>query len=243
MRSSITLGLLALAPYMADAARSKTEYTTSTVFLPSRSTGSASNIYASIITEDESKTEYLLACQTNFGASYTCGGEFTGITVTYQKSDVDIAFGATTYDCELGTSAVCATKTKSSGDETTTTLAASESSSWMTAITIVDVKKRKPKAKAAAPKETGSSKICKRRLRDHGSDSGGSSGSSSDSGSDSSSDSSKDTSKDSDSDDDSSSGSSSRKNKDNDCSAGSTISWNWGMLGLGLGGYLALNLR
>ncbi|KAJ4256802.1 hypothetical protein NW762_008898 [Fusarium torreyae] len=241
MRSSITLGLLALAPYLADAAKSKTEYTTSTLFLPSRTTGSASNIYASIITEDESKTEYLLACQTNFGASYTCGGEFTGVTVTYQKSDVDVAFGATTYDCELGTSAVCATKTKSSGDEKTTTLAASESSSWMTAITIVDVKKRKTKAKAAVPKETGSSKICKRRVRDHDSDSSGSSGSSSDS----SSDSSKDTTKDSDTDSDSSSGSSSsssKKNKNDDCSAGSTISWNWGIVVMGLGGYLVLNL-
>ncbi|KAJ3543528.1 hypothetical protein NM208_g2535 [Fusarium decemcellulare] len=227
MQQTLALGLFALAPLLAEAA-SKTKWATETVFLPPRSTGKASNIYASVITEEESKTEYLLACQTNFGASYTCDGDFKGITVTYTKSDMDIAFGATTYDCELGSSAVCATKTKSSDDEKTTTLDASESSSWMTAVTLVDVsksKKRKTDSADAASTSSSDSKLCKRKT--HGSSS---SDSSSDSGSSSSSSGTK-------------SGTKSNNNNDNDCSAASTFSWNWSILALFLGAFAIFNMR
>ncbi|WZH45934.1 hypothetical protein QYS62_007003 [Fusarium acuminatum] len=235
MRST-TLSLLALAPCLAEA-KSTTHYSTETVFIPPRKTGSATNIYASLITEDASKTEYLLACQTNFGSSYTCDGEFTGVTVTYEKSRMDVAFNVTSYDCGLGNNqAVCALQTGTSKAETTT-LTSSESSLWMTAITIVDVKKRKTTStKSHLPKETGSSsnKLCKRKVH-HGSgdsdSSGGGSGGDSSGGSSGSSGGDKSgEAGDSDAPDDTSSdGASSsshpKKNHDDDCSAGSVASW------------------
>ncbi|KAF5026903.1 hypothetical protein F66182_933 [Fusarium sp. NRRL 66182] len=216
MRTSLTLSLAALAPFLADAQRSQADYTTETVFLPSRSTGRASNIYAYLITETGSKTEYLLACQTNFDASYTCDGEFTGVTVTYESTDVNVAFGSTSYDCEVGTDeAVCVTKTRSAREEATTTLDASESSEWMTAITIVDHRKRATKASSAEPAETSNSRLCKRKNRD----SGGSDSDSDSSSSGSSSSSSRKGGSDSDSDD--------------NCSAGSVLSWHWSILVFG----------
>ncbi|KIL85297.1 hypothetical protein FAVG1_11252 [Fusarium avenaceum] len=244
MRST-ALSLLALAPCLAEAAKSTTHYSTETVFIPPRKTGSATNIYASLITEDASKTEYLLACQTNFGSSYTCDGEFTGVTVTYEKSRMDVAFNVTSYGCGLGKDqAVCALQTETAKAETTT-LASSESSLWMTAITVVDVKKRKTTStKSHLPEETGTSnKLCKRKVH-HGS--GDSDSSSGDSSGGSSSSSGGDKSGDSDAPDDTSSdgasSSSKPKKNDDDCSAGSITSWSWSVVALGLSGYFGLNL-
>ncbi|KAM0186320.1 hypothetical protein ACHAPA_011210 [Fusarium lateritium] len=249
MRST-ALSLLALAPYLAEAAKSTTHYSTETVFIPPRKTGSATNIYASLITEDASKTEYLLACQTNFDSSYTCDGEFTGITVTYKQSRMDAAFGVTSYGCGLGNDKAACTFQTASAKAETRTLSSSESSVWMTAITFVDVKKRKTTStKSHAAEETGSSsnKLCKRKVTHHSGDggdsdssSGGSSGGGTSSGSGSGagdSDASDDTSSDG-----ASSSSKPKKSQDNDCSAGSVVAWSWSLLALGLGGYLGLNL-
>ncbi|KAG5660399.1 hypothetical protein KAF25_003005 [Fusarium avenaceum] len=233
---SIAFGLLALSPCLAEAAKSTTHYSTETVFIPPRKTGSATNIYASLITEDASKTEYLLACQTNFGSSYTCDGEFTGVTVTYEKSRMDVAFNVTSYGCGLGKDqAVCALQTETAKAETTT-LASSESSLWMTAITFVDVKKRKTTStKSHLPEETGTSnKLCKRKVHHGSGDSGSSSGGSGDSSGDS--DAPDDTSS------DGASSSSKPKKNDDDCSAGYVASWSWSVVALGFGGYLGLNL-
>ncbi|KAM5388295.1 hypothetical protein ACJA88_000159 [Fusarium oxysporum] len=172
MRSSITISLLALAPYMADAAKSTTKYSTETVFLPQRKTGSATNIYASLITETGSKTEYLLACQTNFGTSYSCDGDFHGITVTCEESSMNLAVSSTTYDCSLGSgSAVCATITATqTASVQSRTIPSSESELWMTPITFVDLKKRKTtstKSTASKATETASNKLCKRKIH-HG---------------------------------------------------------------------------
>lgn len=265
MQSTLLWGLLASSPLLADAlGRSTTKTAVKTVFLPPRQTGTVKNIYASIITEEASKTEYLLACQTNFNSPYTCGGEFTGITVTYEKSMVDVSFNTTTYDCELGSAAVCATKTQSSGDAATTTLAPSESSAWMTPITVLEVQKKKTIKKkkstaTAAPTAGSSSKHCKRKV--HGSSggdssSGGSSGSSGSSsgssgssgGSDSdASDSTKTGSGSSTSNDDddtttSQSSKSKSKNNDDGCSGASKLTGTWGLLGLALSGYIVANL-
>ncbi|KAI8658017.1 hypothetical protein NCS57_01182200 [Fusarium keratoplasticum] len=264
MQSTLLWGLLASSPLLADAlGRSTTKTATKTVFLPPRQTGTVKNIYASIITEEESKTEYLLACQTNFKSPYTCGGEFTGITVTYEKSMVDVSFNTTTYDCELGSAAVCATKTQSSGDGATTTLAPSESSAWMTPITVLEVQKKKTIKKkstaTAAPTAGSSSKHCKRKV--HGSSGGdsssggssGSSGSSSGSSGGSDSDASDGTSSGtktgsgsstSDDDDTTTSQSSKSKNKNDDdgCSGASKLTGTWGLLGLALSGYMVANL-
>jgi hypothetical protein len=244
MRST-TLSLLALAPYLAEAVKSTTHYSTETVFIPPRKTGSATNIYASLITEDASKTEYLLACQTNFDSSYTCDGEFTGVTVTYAESRMDVAFNVTSYGCGLGNDqAVCAFQTGTTEAETRT-LTSSESSLWMTAITFVDVKKRKTTStKSHLPEETGTSnKLCKRRVHGSGdsdSSSGGSSGGDTSGGTGmgaGDSDAPDDTSSDG-----ASSSSSPKKNQDDDCSAGSVIAWSWSVVALGFGGYLGLNL-
>jgi uncharacterized membrane protein YgcG len=256
MRST-TLSLFALAPYLTEAVKSTTHYSTETVFLPPRKTGSATNIYASLITENASKTEYLLACQTNFDSSYTCDGEFTGVTVTYKQSRMDVAFGVTSYGCGLGNDqAVCAFQTGTAKAETRT-LTSSESSLWMTAITFVDVKKRKTTStKSHLPKETGTSsnKLCKRK--NHGSGDSSSSGGGSSGDSDSSSGSSggdtsggtrqgagdSDAPDDTSSDGASSSSSKPKKNHDDDCSAGSVVTWSWSVVALGFGGYLGLNL-
>ncbi|KAF4956359.1 hypothetical protein FGADI_3936 [Fusarium gaditjirri] len=247
MRSSITISLLAVAPYMVDAAKSTTKYSTETVFLPQRKTGSATNIYASLITETGSKTEYLLACQTNFGTSYSCDGDFRGITVTYEESSMKLAVSSTTYDCSLGSgSAVCATITATQTESVQSrTIPSSESKLWMTPITFVDVKKRKTtstKKTASKATEAASNKLCKRKVHhgSSGSDSGDSGSSSSSSGSKSGSGSAAD-----DDDDSEASSASPTKKKNNDddgCSAGSITSWSWGVMAVGLGGFLGINM-
>ncbi|KAF7561232.1 hypothetical protein G7046_g2936 [Stylonectria norvegica] len=139
------LGLLTLiAALVAGIARGADTTTTKTqtVFLPPRSTGGASNIYATVITVESSTTKYLLGCQTNLASSYTCGGDFQGVALTYGDSMMDVAFGATIYDCERSSGAVCETRTASAAVEVTTTLNAKESSSWMTAITVLDSSKK-----------------------------------------------------------------------------------------------------
>ncbi|SPJ78286.1 uncharacterized protein FTOL_06675 [Fusarium torulosum] len=256
MRST-SLSLLALAPYLAEAVKSTTHYSTETFFIPPRKTGSATNIYASLMTEDASKTEYLLACQTDFGSSYTCDGEFTGVTVTYKQSRMDVAFNVTSYGCGLGNDqAVCAFQTGTIEAETRT-LTSSESSLWMTAITFVDVKKRKTTStKSHLPEETGTSsnKLCKRKVHGSGDSSSSGGSSSGDSGSSSGGSSGGDTSDgtgqgagDSDAPDGTSSNGASsssnpKKNHDDDCSAGSVVTWSWSIVALGFGGYLGLNL-
>lgn len=256
MRSSITISLLAIAPYLADAAKSTTKYSTETVFLPQRKTGSATNIYASLITETGSKTEYLLACQTNFGTSYSCDGDFHGITVTYEESSMNLAVSSTTYDCSLGSgSAVCATITATQTESAQSrTIPSSESERWMTPITFVDLKKRKTtstKSTASKATETASNKLCKRKTPHGSSDSGdsgssGSSGSSGDDSSGSSSGSKSGSGSAADDDDDSGSSSASptkkKNNDDGGCSAGSITSWSWGVVAVGLGGFLGVNM-
>ncbi|KAF5632739.1 hypothetical protein F52700_6276 [Fusarium sp. NRRL 52700] len=275
MRTSIIISLLAVAPYLADAAKSTTKYSTETVFLPQRKTGSATNIYASLITETGSKTEYLLACQTSFGTSYSCDGDFHGITVTYQESSMNLAVSSTTYDCSLGSgSAICATITATQTESVQSrTIPSSESERWMTPITFVDLKKRKTtstKSTASKPTETASNKLCKRKTPHGSSDSGdsGSSGSSGSSGDDSSGSSSGTKSGSSGSSGDDSSGSSSgtksgsgsaadddedsgsssarptkkKTNDDDGCSGGSITSWSWGVMAVGVGGFLGINM-
>ncbi|KAF7550636.1 hypothetical protein G7Z17_g5570 [Cylindrodendrum hubeiense] len=217
--STTTLGAVALAAALADAA-STTGTTTQTVFLPPLSTGSASNIYASIITETDSTTKYLLACSTFFASPYSCEGPYNGVTVTYGPSEMDVNIGASTYDCELGSSAVCATKTASAADERTTTLNPTESAQWMTPITVLDTGKKSSSKKSSSSKtntadaqeSSGSSGLCKRKTTNSGSD-GSSSGSSSSS----------------------SSSKSSKSGKDGDCSAASTVTRDMGVFGLFLG--------
>ncbi|KAF4340170.1 hypothetical protein FBEOM_5867 [Fusarium beomiforme] len=249
MRSSITISLLALAPCMADAQKSTTKYSTETVFLPQVKTGSATNIYASLITETGSKTEYLLACQTNFGTSYTCDGDLHGLTVTYEESSMHLAVSSTTYDCSVGTgTASCATITATQTESVQSRgIPPSESERWMTPITFVDLKKRKTtstKTTASQATETASNKLCKRKVThgSSGSDSGSSGSGSGDhsggsrggSGSGSSA-----------ADDDDDSGSSpasptKKKTQDDDCSAGSLVSWSWGVIAVGLGGFVGI---
>ncbi|KAH6997363.1 hypothetical protein EDB80DRAFT_149299 [Ilyonectria destructans] len=224
---STTLGLVALAAALTNAA-STTRTTTQTIFLPPQSTGSASNIYASIITETDSTTKYLLACSTIFASPYSCDGPYNGVTVTYGASEMDVKIGAATYDCELGSSAVCATKTASSADERTTTLDPTASSAWMTPITVLDSNKSSKKKSSSSKTNTAdaaetsnSAALCKRRTTTN-------SGSDGDSSSDSSSS--------------SSSKSSKNKGSGSDCSAASTVSRDLGVFGLLLGAGFAFTL-
>ncbi|KAK7409130.1 hypothetical protein QQX98_008680 [Neonectria punicea] len=239
-QSTATLALFALAASLLAEAASTTRTSTETIFLPSRSTGSASRIYASVITEVSSRTEYLLACQTVFSSPYSCDGPFNGVTVTYGASEMDVKIGAATYDCELGSSAVCATKTASSDDESTTTLNSRESSSWMTAITVLHVEKKTSKkadsktetAKEAAETDSNGSSLCKRRTNGHssGGDSGSGSSGSDSSGSDSGG---------SDSASSGSSKSSKGNGSDGDCSASARVTRDLGVSALLLGISLA----
>ncbi|KAL4722997.1 hypothetical protein ACLX1H_010238 [Fusarium chlamydosporum] len=244
MKSSITLSLVALAPYMAQAAKSTTQYSTSTVFIPPMKTGTATEIYASMITSDSSSTKYLLGCQSDLDAStYSCDNDFDHITYTQYPNKVQVEFAVTSFGCATYDNlAICASQT---GSETaaTRTLQSSERDLWMTAITFVDVKKRKTTAthasSTAQAAETGSPKLCKRKVHDHVSG-----GSGSDAGSGSSSGGTMAGDNDSDADSDSDSGSTvSKKPKDNDdCSAASFASVSWAVVAMGLGGYLGLNL-
>ncbi|KAJ4024573.1 hypothetical protein NW752_003139 [Fusarium irregulare] len=233
MKSSIVLGLVGLP--LALAAQSTTKYSTTTMFIPPAYTGSATNIYASMITEDPTKTLYKLACQSDVAAtSYSCKNDFDGVTLTdWDGGRVDVTLNSTSYGCALFSDRAGVTsKPDGSATAEIRTLSSSESSLWMTAVTIVDLKKRK--TTQTAPKETGSNKICKRKVREHvnGGSDGGSSGSGSTGGS-------------SHADDDGDSGSNINKKpntSNDDCSTASILSLSWAVVAMGLGGYLGLNL-
>ncbi|CEI69325.1 hypothetical protein FVEN_g3932 [Fusarium venenatum] len=245
MKSSIPLALLGLAPYMAQAQKSTTKYSSTTVFIPPVKTGSATDIYASIIASDDSSTKYLLGCQTALDAStYSCDNDFSGITYTRYASSIDVQFGVTSFGCETGNDrAICVSKTATGDDAETRTLTSSESSLWMTAITFVDVKKRKTTATHAQETESSNRKLCKRKVRDHVS---GGSDSESDSGSGTGTGTGSTNNGDADADADGDSGSSVNKkpnnNNDQDCSAASIASLSWAAFAMGFGGYLGLNL-
>ncbi|RBR23137.1 uncharacterized protein FIESC28_04132 [Fusarium coffeatum] len=229
---SFTLGLLGLAS-LSQAAQSTTKHSTTTMFIPPAYTGSATNIYASMITEDPTKTLYKLACQSDVAAtSYSCKNDFDGVTYTAWDSRVDVILNSTSYGCALFSDRAGVTsKPDGSASAESRTLSSSESSLWMTAVTIVDLKKRK--TTKTAPKETGSNKLCKRKVRDHdnGGGDGGSSSGSTGSGSGA--------------DDDGDSGSNINKKpntSNDDCSTASVLSLSWAVVAMGLGGYLGLNL-
>ncbi|CAI6100039.1 hypothetical protein V2G26_007391 [Clonostachys chloroleuca] len=137
----ITALLAAAIP--ADAARASSstfvdKKATSTVFIPPASTGKGA-LYASILTESASTTQYLLGCEANWSAPRSCNGDFKGVTLTKGPSMVYVALAGTTYDCTLNSNnAVCATKTASSGQPSTTTI--TETSKWMTPVTVVDTR-------------------------------------------------------------------------------------------------------
>jgi hypothetical protein len=225
-----TLGLLGLAS-LCQAAQSTTKYSTTTMFIPPAYTGSATNIYASMITEDPTKTLYKLACQSDVAAtSYSCKNDFDGVTYTdWGVARVDVTLNSTSYGCALFSDRAGVTSQTGSATAESRTLSSSESSLWMTAVTIVDLKKRKTTAPHAT--QTGSSKLCKRKVREHlngGSDGGSSSGSTG-----------------SGADDDGDSGSQINKkpnNNNDDCSTASILSLSWAVVALGFGGYLGLNL-
>ena len=235
MKSFIALGLVGLP--LALAAQSTNTHSTTTMFIPPAYTGSATNIYASMITEDPTKTLYKLACQSDVAASsYSCKNDFDGVTYThwYDGRRVDVTLNSTSYGCALFSDrAGITSKTDPSATEEIRTILSSESSLWMTAVTIVDLKKRK--TTQTPPKETGSNKICKRKVREHlsGGSDGGSSGSGSTSGSSHADD------------DDGDSGSNINKKPNtnsDDCSTASVLSLSWAVVAMGLGGYLGLNL-
>ncbi|KAH7191851.1 uncharacterized protein B0J16DRAFT_331850 [Fusarium flagelliforme] len=227
---SFTLGLLGLAS-LCQAAQSTTKYSTTTMFIPPAYTGSATNIYASMITEDPTKTLYKLACQSDVAASsYLCKNDFDGVTYTDWGARVDVTLNSTSYGCALFSDRAGVTSQTGSATAESRTLSSSESSLWMTAVTIVDLKKRKTTAPHAT--QTSSNKICKRKVRDH--DNGGGDGGSSSSGSTGSG-----------ADDDGDSGSQINKkpnNNNDDCSTASILSLSWAVVAMGLGGYLGLNL-
>ncbi|CAH0022295.1 unnamed protein product [Clonostachys rhizophaga] len=158
MRSNtLWVGLVAylagVAPSQADKTSTilSTQSTTS-LFLPPRDTGGAS-IYASVITQSASTTQYLLACQTSWAAPANCKGDFKGVTATYAPSSFGAVIAGTTYKCSLGKdNAVCASKTKSDASDKTSTVASSETSKWFTPVTLVQsttqiCKRKKSKGK------------------------------------------------------------------------------------------------
>ncbi|KAI0128891.1 hypothetical protein BJ170DRAFT_350905 [Xylariales sp. AK1849] len=142
--SLATLLLASLAT--AAGVKTKTSTTSTSLFLPSRSTAAGYHIYASVLTTAADATEYLLACQTPFATQYTCGGDFTGVTLTHGPSTMHLNLGpwvGLEYDCSRGAGsagAVCTTT--SSGivaTSTVATLASSASAAWMTGVTVVAV--------------------------------------------------------------------------------------------------------
>ncbi|KAJ4136494.1 hypothetical protein NW768_004108 [Fusarium equiseti] len=226
---SFALSLLGLP--LVFAAQSTTTHSTTTMFIPPAYTGSATNIYASLITEDPTKTLYKLACQSDVAAtSYSCKNDFDGVTYTdWGVARVDVTLNSTSYGCALFSDRAGVTsKTDASATAESRTLSSSESALWMTAVTIVDLKKRKTQT---PPKQTGSSnRHCKRKVREHGNDGGDGGSSSGSTGS---------------GDDDGDSGSHVNKKpntNNDDCSTASILSLSWAVIALGFGGYLGLNL-
>lgn len=158
----VPIGLTALWSMASPAAAAgkTTKSSKTSLFLPSRSTGSATDIWASVITESASTTEYYLACSTQWTSPDKCDGDFTGVTMTVAPSAVDVAFGKTTYECSAvkdgDGETLCATKTKSDAREGTITVQARETGDWMTDVTIIETATKK-----SSSGSKGSSK-CKR---------------------------------------------------------------------------------
>ncbi|KAM0328566.1 hypothetical protein ACHAQA_004974 [Verticillium albo-atrum] len=165
--------------------------TTTSVWLPSRTTRAGDHIYASVITAvpEKSSTEYLLACTSVFKSPYPSScGDFRGVTLTQGPETMRIEFGSDTFTCDSDDDdEVC-----NINDAAASTLASSDRP--FTAITIVSGadklgKGHKQTTKPASPSATSANQnddddngICKRATGK-----GGSSGSNGGSDSDSSS--------------------------------------------------------
>lgn len=140
----ITIGLLALATLSAAApnqADRLTETATKTFLLPppqpTDNNKGNSNVWASVITQSASATEYFLACETAFTQPDQCDGPFTGVALTQGEKTMGLKLGGTTYRCEYGDETVCNIKTASDAPEETTTLAGADAEKWSTAVTVV----------------------------------------------------------------------------------------------------------
>ncbi|CAH0051956.1 unnamed protein product [Clonostachys solani] len=150
--------LASVAPSQAEGTSTilSTQSTTS-LFLPPRDTGGAS-IYASVITQSASTTQYLLACQTSWAAPTNCNGDFKGVTATYGPSSFGAVIAGTTYKCSLGKdNALCASKTKSDAADKTSTVSSSETSKWFTPVTLVQSTTQICKRKKSKGKGNGGS--------------------------------------------------------------------------------------
>ncbi|CRK33078.1 hypothetical protein BN1708_006022, partial [Verticillium longisporum] len=90
-----SLQILATLAVLGEALAA-TSKTTTSVWLPSRTTRAGDNIYASVITAvpEKSSTEYLLACTSVFKSPYPSScGDFRGVTLTQGPETVKIQFG------------------------------------------------------------------------------------------------------------------------------------------------------
>jgi uncharacterized membrane protein YgcG len=127
-------GLLALARH----ARAEPAPTEATVLLPSATDG----LWASVITEDASATEYFVACGTAFDHPQDCDAPFTGVTVTAAPSGVvDVSLDGTVYHCQQGEGdddSFCENKAVGPAGGETEVIPASETADWLATLTIVE---------------------------------------------------------------------------------------------------------
>lgn len=127
-------GLLALARH----ARAEPAPTEATVLLPSATDG----LWASVITEDASTTEYFVACGTAFDHPQDCEAPFTGVVVTAAPSGiVDVSLDGAVYHCQQGEGdddSFCENKAAGPQGGDTQVIPASETADWLATLTIVE---------------------------------------------------------------------------------------------------------
>jgi hypothetical protein len=108
-----------------------------TVFLPHATEG----LWASVITEAASATEYLIACSSSWENPEDCEAPFTGVTLTARPSGViDIELGSILYHCsrnEVDADAVCQTRTPADTSEETLIIEGTEISEWVATMGVV----------------------------------------------------------------------------------------------------------
>lgn len=161
-----TTALLALV--QLSSARLYTSTTSATVLLPPAPTGeSDEDVWASVLDEHDSTTEYLLACPTAFSASpakpQDCQGPYAGATLTYAPAPsglTKVTLADVEYNCALDESGVVC-QTIEGGIDERIEIAGDQTEEWTKTITVVstlevDGFKVQPRFKAARAAEPAS---------------------------------------------------------------------------------------
>jgi uncharacterized membrane protein YgcG len=130
------IGATALLLALTRCSLAQSVVSSATVLLPHATEG----LWASVITEAASATEYFIACSSAWDNPQDCEAPFTGITLTAKPSGVvSVELCSTSYHCSHNEDgAVCQTRTPADSSEKALIIEPSETAEWVTTLGVIE---------------------------------------------------------------------------------------------------------